>query len=158
MSETKNLKQAVDNNAIEAKEIALTIQNIQEAALDLDTILDRKVRQKYPDRYIARPSKEEALSSQHKGWQLLKYDSATQTLKVVTSYDEATTNKSGSPLCWRDKRIQDYINNEERKVREQSNRKAQGENSKTQAEALQNTLSGMSGGKIKAKALEDGED
>ena len=160
MSETKfeakaAKKEVAQVTEIEAKEVIL---NLQKAALDLDTLIDRHVRQKYPSKHIARPSQEEARNHKHKGWQLLKYIPETQSLEVVTKMDEATTTQS-NVLCWRDKAIQDYLDNEERKARLISSRRASGESTTTQAAGLNDSLAGLSGGKVRAKPLnaEDGE-
>lgn len=158
MSETTNLKtktvKEVDNNAIQAKEVIL---NIQEAAWDLDQIIDRKVRPKHPDKHIARPSQEDARNSQHKGWELLKYIPSKQDVEVVKSMDEASTTRGGNVLCWRDKRIQEYIDQQEKVARDISNRKSNAESTTSQARGINDALAGLSGGKIKARPLEEEE-
>jgi hypothetical protein len=159
MSETKKFesktvaKTEIEKESIEAKEVIL---NIQRAAKSLDEVIDQDVKHKYPKYHIAKPSQEEARQG-HKGWKYLKFNSGTLTLEEVDSIDKATCT-TGTVLCWRLKTIQDYIDSEERKARDLSNRRANQETSASnQAKALNDQLVGMGGGKVRATPLDNEE-
>lgn len=143
----------VQQTSVEAKKVELGIsRDRMSAVLNKDEYLAKYILPKYLDKKVAWVDRREA-SERWRGWRFLKWMQATDSLIETESIDEADKTHS-NVLCWRDKHIQDAIDNEWKKKQTDQNRKVLSENYRVQAEAMNNSLKTISPG-IGAKPLDE---
>lgn len=132
-----------ETTSVEGKEIELGVD--LEALMAHQSIYDtvgHLIAPKYPKYHFAFVNREDA-QNQNAGWKYLKLVKGKTDVEVTDNIDEAYKTH-WNVLCWRDKRIQDYVDKQIRLKNEAMNRSIQNESVKDQVRALNGNLKEIS--------------
>jgi hypothetical protein len=142
--------------AIECKEVELgytkaDYEAIKMSAENFGTYVAKFVTPKYPNKYIAEVHKED-VSKGYLGWEMLKIDTATHTVEVTKSKDEAH-RRSNLILCWKDRRRHEIEHAQWKEKQDRFNRFVAQEGSASQSKEFNRSIEQMTNGQITAKPL-----
>lgn len=111
---------------------------------DIGAYISKYVSPKYPQKYIAFPSQEDAMKGWH-GWSMLALDMRAHTVRPVSSKEEACCTQ-GNVLCWKDRRRYEVEEEQKKKKLDEANRKVRQINTAQQAYEVDQQVRQMTGG------------